>query len=940
MAKAPEKTRPRLFLIDGYALIYRAFFAMISRPLTTSKGENTSAAFGFTRFILKVLQDYQPDYLGVVLDSGDSQRTEIFPEYKATREKMPDELRSSLPRVRSLVEAFRIPILELEDHEADDIIGTLAARASEAGVETVIVSGDKDFYQLIGDGVALLNPGRGGQANVDEEWVDARNASERLGVPPERVCDYLALIGDSSDNVPGARGIGPKTAIKLIEEYGSVEEILARAEEVGGKRARESLLENRDNVLLSKRLVTIMRDLPVQLDLDALAVGEPDRERLKQLFAELEFHGLVREIAAPEPETAKLRAEYGVVESPAQARDLAARIRDRGRVAIWAVGSSTDGAMRAELVGLALAFGPGQAWYLPLTHRARTEVLELGLDDAAPPDAAAAEENLPALTSPDMKPLRAALEDAAVGKTGHDLKYALVLLRRAGVELRGVAFDAMLASYLIEPGRRDQELGSLALQHLGHSAMAYEDLCGKGRDATPVAECELDRVRDYACEKADIAARLRERLEPQLGEYHLEALFRDIEMPLIEVLAEMEQAGIGIDLDFFREVSTKLERDLALIQEEIWKEAGEEFNINSTLQLREILFEKLELPVLKKTKTGASTDASVLEELAAEGHRLPTLLLEYRQLEKLRGTYVDALPILVNPRTGRLHTSFNQAVAATGRLSSTDPNLQNIPIRTEVGAELRKGFVAGAGHLFLSADYSQIELRVLAHLSGDATFTEAFRSGADIHKRTAALVFAVESEEQVTPRMRGAAKTINFATIYGIGPFALSKQLGTTVAEAKTFIESYFERLPDVRKYLDRQIERAYEEGYVETLAGRRRYIPEVRSKNYNIRQFGERAATNAPVQGSAADIIKIAMVRIHRALRQRRSGSGGEGAGRGVAGTRMLLQVHDELLFEVPEAEMEAVTRLVREEMEGAFELAVPLKVETGVGRTWYDCK
>ncbi len=924
----PEKTRPRLFLIDGYALIYRAFFAMISRPLTTSKGENTSAAFGFTRFILKILEDYEPDYLGVVLDSGDSLRTEIFPDYKATREKMPDELRSSLGRIRSLVEAFRIPILELEDHEADDVIGTLAERAAAADVDTVIVSGDKDFYQLIGDRIALLNPGRGGQANVGEEWVDARNAGERLGVPPERVCDYLALIGDSSDNIPGARGIGPKTAIKLIEQYGPVEAILENAASIKGKRARESLQENRDAVLLSKRLVTIMRDLPVELDLEALRVGEPDRDRLKQLFAELEFHGLVREIAAPEPETARLDADYRAIESTAGVRDVVARARERGSVSLYALGSSPDGPMRAELVGLALGLGPGDAAYFPLTHRTPSEVLDLGLDDGtdpAVPEAAAG--NLPALPSSEMKPLRELLEDGAIEKTGHDLKYALVVLRRAGIELRGLSFDTMIASYLIEPGRRDQELGSLALQHFGHSAMAYEDLCGKGRAITPVAECGIEAVRDYACEKADLTDRLRDRLEPQLGEYHLESLFRDIEMPLVEVLADMEQAGIRIDVEFFRGVSKRLERDLSQIQQDIWKEAGEEFNISSTPQLREVLFDRLELPVLKKTKTGPSTDASVLEELAAQGHRLPTLLLEYRQLDKLRSTYVDALPILVNPRTGRIHTTFNQAVSATGRLSSTDPNLQNIPIRTDVGAQLRKGFLPRDGCVFLSADYSQIELRVLAHLSGDATFVDAFRSGADIHKRTAGLVFGVP-EDDVTPRMRDAAKTINFATIYGIGPFALSKQLGTTVAEAKTFIESYFERLPDVRKYLDRQIERAYEDGYVETLVGRRRYIPEVRSKNYNIRQFGERAATNAPVQGSAADIIKIAMNRIAEALRERADG------------TRMLLQVHDELLFEVPEGAVEEVTALVSGRMEAAFELNVPLKVATGFGASWYDCK
>ena len=916
MVETPEKTRPRLFLIDGYALIYRAFFAMISRPLTTSKGENTSAAFGLTRFLLKLRDDYQPDYLGVVMDAGTSARTEMYPEYKATREKMPDELRASLPRIRQLLEGFRIPVLELEDHEADDVIGTLAERAGEAGVDTVIVSGDKDFYQLIGDGVALLNPGRGGQANVDEEWVDLRNAADRLGVPPERVCDYLALIGDSSDNVPGARGIGPKTAVKLIEQYGPVETILEKAEEISGKRAREALLEHRDAVVLSKKLVTIMRDLPVELDLDALAVGEPDRDRLKELFAELEFHALVREIAAPAPETARLEADYTLLRSADEVGRWVAKARDREWIAVHPLASSSS-ALRSELVGLALGLEPGRAAYLPLSHRPAGE-LDLGGHEGM---------NLPAIGDEAMAPLRALLEDPAVRKTGHDLKLALLMLRRRGVELRGMAFDTMLASYLLEPGRRDHELDSLALQHLGHSAMGLDDLCGKGRGATPVAECAMDRVRDFACEKADLVLRLRDRLAAQLPEYHLERLFDDIEMPLIPVLAAMESAGIRIDVDFFREVSGRLERDLARIEEEIYREAGTEFNINSTPQLREVLFEKLELPVIKKTKTGPSTDASVLEELALDGHTIPTLILEYRQLDKLKNTYVDALPQLVGRETGRIHTSFNQAVAATGRLSSSDPNLQNIPIRTELGAELRKGFIPRDGFRFVSADYSQIELRVLAHLSGDETFTRAFRSGADIHRETAALVFDVPAAD-VTADMRAAAKTINFATIYGIGPFALSKQLGTSVQEAKTFIESYFERLPDVRAYLDRQVERAYEAGYVETLTGRRRYIPEVKSKNYNIRQFGERAAANAPVQGSAADIIKIAMIDIHHLLEDRDDG------------TRMLLQVHDELLFETPEAAVEDVRALVTERMEAAFELDVPLKVESGTGGSWYECK
>ncbi len=917
MVDTPEKTRPRLFLIDGYALIYRAFFAMISRPLTTSRGENTSAAFGLTRFLLKLRSDHEPDYLGVVLDAGTSARTELYPEYKATREKMPDELRASLPRIEALLEAFRIPVLRLADHEADDVIGTLCRLADAAGVDSVIVSGDKDFYQLIRPGVSLLNPGRGGQAAVDEEWVDTRNAAERLGVPPERVRDYLALIGDSSDNVPGARGIGPKTALKLIAEHGSVEAILDAAEGISGKRAREALLEHADAVRLSKELVTIKEELPVELDLEALKVTEPDRERLKELFVELEFHGLVREIAAPEPETAKLEGRYRLVRSPDEAARLAAAARQADTVAVWAVSTSATSALRGELVGLALATKAGEAAYLPLSHR-RPGELDLGDHGGL---------NLPGLNAPAMRSVVELLEDPGVEKTGHDLKYTLLALRRAGVPLRGLSFDVMLASYLLEPGRRDQELDSLALQHLGHSPTTYEDLCGKGRSASPVAECGVDAVRDFACEKADMALRLRARLEPQLDQYRLERLYRDVEMPLERVLADMETAGIRIDVDFFRTVSKKLDRDLALIQEEIFKEAGQEFNINSTPQLREVLFEKLQLPVIKKTKTGPSTDASVLEELAESGHRIPSLIIEYRQLDKLKNTYVDALPPLVSPETGRIHTSFKQAVAATGRLSSADPNLQNIPIRTEVGAELRKGFVPEDGFVFVSADYSQIELRVLAHLSGDETFVRSFRAGEDIHRQTAALVFDVPVE-QVTPRMRDAAKTINFATIYGIGPYALSKQLGTSVQEAKTFIENYFERLPDVRSYLDRQIERAYEEGFVETLTGRRRYIPEVKSKNYNIRQFGERAATNAPVQGSAADIIKIAMIDIHRALEEERDG------------TRMLLQVHDELLFEVPEARSAAVAELVRTKMEGAFELDVPLKVEMGRGTSWFECK
>jgi len=920
MVDVPSRTRPRLFLIDGYALIYRAYFALINRPLTTSRGENSSAAFGFTRFLKKVLEEYEPDYLGVVLDAGSSKRTQRYPEYKATREKMPADLRWSLPRIREIIEGFRVPILELPDHEADDVIGTLARKAAAAGLETVIVSGDKDFYQLLGDHVSLLNPGRGGSAGVEEEWVDQRNASQRLGVAPEYVTDYLALIGDSSDNIPGARGIGPKTALGLIQEFGHVEDILAHAAEVSNKRARESLLAGEADVRLSKELVTIISDLPIELEVDALRVREPDRARLTRAFLELEFSSLVREYSSPaEPEgkpVARPAApSYRLLDRAVELADLVSEARTQGRLALRTLGAGNP--LSEELLGLGVALAPGRAWYLPLGHR-RPGVLDLEGVQVR---------NLPPLTSAELGPLRELLEDERIAKVGHDLKLDLLRLRTAGVTLRGLEFDVMLASYVLDPGGREHGLDGLALQHLNHRTTSLEELCGKGREAVPLAECPLERVLPFGAAQADLSLQLRAQFATELQKYELTSLYHDIELPLVAVLAEMEWVGIRIDEPFFAQLAARLARELEQIQEEIWKLAGEQFNIGSTPQLRYILFEKLGLPALRKTKTGPSTDASVLEELAAQGHPLPRLLLEWRQLDKLKGTYVDALPALIKDRTRRIHTSFNQTVAATGRLSSSDPNLQNIPIRTAQGAEIRRGFIPESGFVFLGADYSQIELRILAHFSGDQAFVQAFRSGQDIHRQTAAVIWGVPLAE-VTARMRADAKTVNFATIYGQGPFALAQQLGIPQAEARAFIDQYFERFPGVRQYLDAQIEMARSRGYVETISGRRRYIPEIHSRNYSIRQFGERAATNAPVQGSAADIIKLAMIGIHHRLAA--SGSG----------ARMLLQVHDELLFEVPAPELDATRLLVTDVMEHAFPLNVPLEVTVGTGNSWYECK
>jgi DNA polymerase-1 len=936
---------PTLYLLDGHALIYRAFFAMISRPLTTSSGENTSAPFGLARFLIRLMEDHDPDYVGVVLDAGDSYRTEVFPEYKATREKMPDEMAASLPRVREIVEAFRVPVIEIPDWEADDVIGTLARQAATRGVRTVIVSGDKDFYQLVDEMTHLLNPGRGGPAGVDEERITPENASERLGVPPRHVTDYLALIGDSSDNVPGVRGIGKKTAPGLIEQFGDLEHILAHAGEIEGKRVREALLAHPDAARLSKELVTIRLDAPIELDLDDLARSEPDRERLRKIFLDLEFHGLARDWA---PESAPVAASmvypaaeeappaagpagtpgpsYELITDAGRIPGILEEMRAAGTIAVDTETTSTD-PMRATLVGVSLSAGEGKAYYLAFGHRPSSVATDpdgnpvLALDTPEPVP------NLPPIAAPIMASLRELLADPAIRKIGHNIKYDLLVLERAGAPLDGIHFDTSLASYVLDPGKRQHGLDILALDRFQARLTSYAEVAGSGRSEIPFPEVPLDVASAYSCEDADYTLRLYGRLKEELEAHSMLDLLEDIEMPLVPVLADMEKTGVRIDLDVFDALRERFTREIAQIEEEIYKLAGGEVNLRSVPQMRELLFERLGLPVLRKTKTGPSTDEGVLSELAAQGHQIPRLILEYREIDKLDGTYVSKLPALVNPETGRIHTTFNQTVAATGRLSSSDPNLQNIPVRTVLGREIRKGFVPQDGYLLLSADYSQIELRVLAHLSADPAFVAAFRADRDIHRETAARIFGVDPEA-VDGGMRDQAKTINFATIYGQGPFALAGQLGITRAQADQFISNYFERFAGVRRYLDEMKGQAKERGYVETLLGRRRYIPEMRSRNPGVRSFGERLATNSPIQGTAADLLKIAMIRLHDRL-----------AG-GSTGARMLLQVHDELLLEVPEASVEETRRVVREEMEGAIQLDVPLKVDMGVGPSWYDSK
>ncbi len=952
---------PRLFLVDGYALIYRAFFALISRPLTTSRGENTSAAWGVANFLERLIQKHRPDYLGWVNDAGVSFRTERYPQYKATREKLTDELQADfdrgMVRIRQLLEGYRVPILSAPGYEADDVIGTLARKGAEQGMEVVIVSGDKDFHQLVAEHIWLLNPGRGGPASVEEQWVGVENGSDRLGVAPGFTTDFLAMVGDTSDNVPGVPGIGEKGAKELIELYGPLESILEHAAEVTKKRPREALLAHADQARLSKELVTILQDVDIALDLEALRIRQPDAAALRDLFVELEFHTLARDVAEPDAaESESAPVHYETVDTVEAMQRVVERLRSVPWIALGTETVSDPGAptvvdpLRSRLVGLSIAAASGEAYYFPFRHRAyraaQGDLLEVqasGGDDARgvadptyDPNCLAGKRfatgvptptNLPPLDSALMAPLRALLEDTAVRKTAQNVKFDVLVLRREGVTLRGVAFDTMLASYVLDPSRRSHSLDLLALEFLKYRMSSYDQVCGKGRAQIGFDAVPVDVARDFSCEDADITVRLRELFAPLLDAQALTPLMDDIEMPLVDVLVDMERAGVTIDVGYFASLKDRFRIERERVEQEIYVEAGEEFNLNSNPKLRVVLFEKLGLPVKKKTATGPSTDASVLMELAEEGHTIPSLLMEYRELSKLENTYLDALPRLVNPETGRLHTSFNQTVASTGRLSSSDPNLQNIPIRRELGRDIRRGFVPRTGWTLLAVDYSQIELRLLAHLSGDSAFVAAFNAGGDIHRETASIIFGVPID-QVSSEMRARAKTINFATIYGQGAFALSRQLKITNEEARQFIATYFERFSGIKEYLESRVTFAREHGYVQTLFGRRRYVPELKERNFNIRAFGERTAANSPIQGSAADLIKIAMIRIHERLRARGAES------------TMLLQVHDELVFELPPHELDEMRTLIVHEMEHAAELSVPLVADAGAGANWLQTK
>lgn len=927
--------KKKLFLIDGMAIAYRSYFALIQRPLMNSKGENTSAVYGFVMFLNKILDEERPDYIAVAMDtSAPTFRHKEFKEYKATRQKMPEDMAAQLDILKDVVRAYGIPVIEADGYEADDIMGTLARRAERESVETFLVTSDKDFMQLVSDATKIYRPGRQGN---EVDVVSFEGVQKKFGVHPDQVIDVLGLIGDTSDNIPGVPGIGEKTAIPLIQEYGSIENLLDHVDEIPKKGVKEKLKTHKDKAILSKRLVTIDTAAPVAVDFHELKQSSRDTAKLLELFDILEFKSLAGKLRSsgsqPMPEEQKrpvgkellrsIRSEkhaYQLIQTDKAFRNLVKRLKSAGTFVFDTETTSTD-PVKAELVGLSFAISEREAFYVALAAGGGHPGKDLFGEEISP----ASGEQSPGLSvSSVLQKLKPIFEDEAVRKIGQNIKYDIVVLANQGIQVRGIAFDTMVASYLVrEDGQHS--LDALAAEYLDYKMVSYDDLTGTGKERKELRSVPVQQVSDYSCEDADITLRLFPLLRGALERQEMMTLARDIEFPLISVLARMELSGVAIDVEFLRGMSKELERTLSRLTSDIHHLAGEEFNINSTQQLSDVLFKKLKLSPIRKTKTGFSTDVAVLEALRHE-HPLVEQMLEYRQLSKLRSTYVDALPSLINPRTGRVHTSFNQTVAATGRLSSSDPNLQNIPIRTEIGRSIRQAFVPRAPeNLILSADYSQIELRMMAHVCGDRELRDAFLKGEDIHATTASRIFGVK-REGVTRDMRRKAKEVNFGIMYGIGAFGLSRRLEIPQGEAKEIIERYFERFPNVRKYIDSTIAQAQRDGYVSTLLGRRRYLPELRSRNYNLRTNAERQAINMPIQGSSADMIKAAMVSIDAKMKES-----------GVAG-HLVLQVHDELVFDIPKEEEGLMRELVAKEMKSALALSVPVEVEIGVGRNWLE--
>ena len=908
-----------LYLIDGHSHIYSAFYAI--RGLTAPDGRPINAVYGFTATLHKILAR-EPDSIAVVLDAGAKTfRNDLFDQYKATRKPMPEELVSQLPLIDEMIAAHGIRTVKRAGFEADDLIATLARQAEKQGFDVVILTSDKDAQQLLSDHIHIYD-------NRKDRTIDASVLKEEKGIIPEQVVDMMALSGDTSDNIPGVPGIGPKTAQELIQQYGTLEGVLSHVDDIRGKRRQENLRKFADQARLSKDLVTLDDDVALDVTVDDLVPVEPDREKLLALFRKWGFKRFLDELidATPEQDT-----DYRLINTPETFDEFIKRLREhvarppvgrdddpeeatrgtgpRATAARFSVDLETTSTFPrdAEIVGIAFSWKPFDGDYLAI----RTPDLEPNLDR----DVVLAA----------LKPI---LEDERVPKVGQNLKYDAVVLLNEGIELRGVAFDTMLASYVLNPGKRRHNLDDLSAEVLGHRMIPISDLIGKGKKQILMSAVPSQSVAEYACEDADVAWRIAAVLEPKLAEAQLDTLYRDLELPLIDVLRDMEWAGVRVDVDALATISEAMGARIETLRKEIHATAGEEFNIDSTQQLGVVLFDKLGLPGSKRTKTGFSTDQSVLEGLAPM-HKLPKLVLEYRQLTKLKGTYVDALPLLVSPKTGRIHASFNQTVTATGRLSSSDPNLQNIPIRTEEGEKIRAAFITGSDDaVLLSADYSQIELRLLAHFTADEALSEAFKRGDDIHAFVAAQIYDIDQAD-VTSAQRRQAKAVNFGIMYGQTAYGLAAQLGIPVGEAAKFIDAYYERYASVERFFEQVLIDCREKGYVTTLLGRRRYLQGIKDpSNRRNRNQAERMAVNTVCQGSAADLIKKAMIDIHRQLRDEK------------LKTRLILQIHDELLFEVPENELEHVQPLVTSLMESAIPLSVPMVVNVAVGKNWREAK
>jgi DNA polymerase-1 len=904
----------RLFLIDGSSQMYRAYHAMRGSGLSGPGGTSTHAVYIFVTMLRKLMADYPPQYIAASFDMpGPTFRSEMATDYKANRTPMPPDLAEQIPWVHEACEAMGVPILTYQRFEADDVIGTLAVKAVEAGFEVAIVTGDKDFFQLVHDGIKVYNP------RDDGTWFDAGGVKEKFGVHPEQVVDVLALMGDSIDNIKGVPGIGEKGARDLIATYGTLEALLGHASEISNKRYREGLLGHAEDARQSRELARIRTDVPVPFDLESMRYRGVSRERCFELFTRLGFRSLVLDFA-PTAET--VGKEYRLVTSLDEVKALAAALREAGRFGLRVL-PSEPAAMRAGIVGLSFSLGPRQARYIPLAERSSpTDLFGSPQED---------EDRKGVELHDALDVLKPVLEDEHIATVGHDLKFDAIVLARHGITLRGLDMDVMIASYLLDATRSAHPLEDLAIEHAGYKALKEEDVCGRGAKAVSFSTLPIETARDFAGERADLSLQLSSTLGGLLKRDQLDGIYEKLERPLIPVLVDIERAGVRIDGATLASQSSRIEADLNRLAARVYELAGEEFNINSPKKLSEVLFDKMGMrteTIRRTTKTKAqSTAFEVLEELALT-HELPRIILEWRSLMKLKGTYIDALPQLVNPQTGRVHTCFNQAVAATGRLSSSDPNLQNIPIRTEIGREIRRAFVAEPGHVLISADYSQIELRVLAHMSGDEVLIDAFSRGEDIHDRTALKVFGTTSGLS-EHELRRRAKIINYALLYGKQAFTLAKDIGVSRAEAQAFIDAYFAGFPAVRNFIDGILEEARATGVVKTMWGRRRLVPDLNSKNGQIRGRAEREAVNLPIQGTAADILKQAMIDVH-------AGLGTVAGGR----ARMILTVHDELLFEAPAAAADETAARVRELMESAVQLKVPLTVDVGVGENWKEAK